>query len=198
MAGSGRMPKDRKNGHSATRESTTPASRQAGVPGWPLPEDAALKARQMAAMESLAEINAEIEGETDGRKLGGLRRRQQAAKDRLAVLDMQIHLAASLELEIWADLWGLPQADAWRAQGWIRDVAQYARHKARGESGSLDDAKEARQWSDRLGLSPRAAAQLGLKFAPKQQSSSSASGSGVKKDGDKVTSISSRRSRLTG
>jgi hypothetical protein len=33
-------------------------------------------------------------------------------------------------------------------------VAQYVRHKVLGELGDINDAKEARQWSDRLGLSP--------------------------------------------
>jgi hypothetical protein len=40
--------------------------------------------------------------------------------------------------------------------GGIRDVAQYVRHKVLAEMGSLDDAREARQWSDRLGLNPAA------------------------------------------
>ena len=193
MAGNGRPPRG------ATSDS--PAAVVAPeVPVWPLGEDVALKAKQMAAMESLAEINGDIEAEmaggADGRKLGGLRRRQIAAKDRLATVDLQMQLAASLELEIWRELWLLPQAQAWRAQGWLRDVAQYARHKARGESGSLDDAKEARMWSDRLGLSPRAAAQMGLAF--KVESPAAPAVPAAKGDDGNVTSIRSRRSRLTG
>ena len=38
--------------------------------------------------------------------------------------------------------------------GWLRDVAQYTRHKVMAELGDMDSAREARQWSDRLGLSP--------------------------------------------
>lgn len=196
MAGPGRAPKERKNGRSTKRATEVAAtSAKAPVPEWPLPEDALLKAQQMAAMDELASVNEQIDVETDGRKLGGLRRQQKSAKGRLTLLDLQLSLASTAEQEIWRELWALPQADAWRVQGWTRDVAQYARHKARGEAGSLDDAKEARQWSDRLGLSPRAAAQLGLKFKPTEPTSTP---SPTPADGDKVTSITSRRSRLTG
>ena len=125
------------------------------VPEWPLPEDALLKAQLASAMDTLAEVNGEIKVETDSRKLGGLRRKQSKAKERVTLLDLQMSMSADAELTIWRELWALPQASRWREQGWLRDIAQYARHKARAEAGSLDDAKEARQWSDRLGLSPR-------------------------------------------
>lgn len=196
MAGPGSAPKERKNGHGSSAKSSEIDVRPlTGAPAWPLPEDALLKARQMAAMDTLADVNGKIEDETDGRKLGGLRRQQKSAKEQVTLLDLQLSLAATSEQEIWRDLWALPQAEAWRAQGWTRDVAQYARHKAKGEAGSLDDAKEARQWSDRLGLSPRAAAQLGLKFKPSTPTPSAAPS---KSNDDKVTSITSRRGRLTG
>jgi hypothetical protein len=67
---------------------------------------------------------------------------------------------AEIELEVWAEAWATPQAVAWERLGWTRDVAQYVRWKVLGEAGGLDEAKEARQWSDRLGLSPLALLRL--------------------------------------
>ena len=61
-----------------------------------------------------------------------------------------------LEAELWKELWRLPQAVAWEQIGYTREVAQYVRWKVRGELGELEAAKEARQLSDRLGLSPLA------------------------------------------
>lgn len=60
------------------------------------------------------------------------------------------------ELEVWADIWRTPQAEAWHRNGWVRDVALYVRFFTIGETGRLDEAKEARMWSDRLGLNPAA------------------------------------------
>lgn len=59
-----------------------------------------------------------------------------------------------LEAEMWTELWKTPQAVAWEALGYYREVAQYVRWKVLGELGNLDAAKEARQLSDRLGLTP--------------------------------------------
>lgn len=198
MAGSGKVPKPRSNGHRKNETADVPnVAVSVDVPDWPLGEDLTLKAFASAAAEALAEINADIEGESDGRKLGGLRRRQQAARDKLVLADLKVGMAHDLELEIWRDLWSLPQAGSWRAQGYFRELAQYARHKARAEGGSLDDAREARQWSDRLGLSPRAAAQMGLKFAAGAPVPAGGNSRPPVGGGRKVTSLESRRNRLT-
>jgi hypothetical protein len=63
---------------------------------------------------------------------------------------------ADRELELWESIWRTPQAAAWALNGWAHDVALYVRYFALGEAGSLDSAKEARMWSDRLGLNPAA------------------------------------------
>lgn len=60
------------------------------------------------------------------------------------------------ERELWAAIWRTPQAEAWHRNGWARDVALYVRFFCIGETGRLDEAKEARMWSDRLGLNPAA------------------------------------------
>lgn len=60
------------------------------------------------------------------------------------------------EATVWADIWRSPQAAAWALNGWTYDVALYVRYLVQGEFGDLDSAKEARMWSDRLGLNPTA------------------------------------------
>ena len=60
------------------------------------------------------------------------------------------------ELEVWSSVWRTPQAAAWQRNGWMHDVGLYVRYLVLGEGGNLDAAKEARMWSDRLGLSPAA------------------------------------------
>ena len=68
---------------------------------------------------------------------------------------------ADLELALWTELWSTPQAVAWERLRWVRDVAQYVRWKVQGELGDLEASKEARQLSDRLGLTPLAMLRLG-------------------------------------
>jgi hypothetical protein len=72
----------------------------------------------------------------------------------------------ALERKLWAELWRLPQAIAWERFGYGREVAQYVRWKVRAELGSLDASKEARQLSDRLGLSPLALRRLEWEIVP--------------------------------
>lgn len=60
------------------------------------------------------------------------------------------------ELILWASIWRTPQAAVWARNGWAHDAAMYVRYLVLGEAGSLDSAKEARMWSDRLGLNPAA------------------------------------------
>lgn len=60
------------------------------------------------------------------------------------------------ELDVWTRLWKSPQAVAWERAGADLDVALYVRHLVQAESGDMKAAVEARQWSDRLGLNPKA------------------------------------------
>ena len=60
------------------------------------------------------------------------------------------------EADAWVALWATPQAVAWEAQAVsLRDVATYVRYSILGEE-TASAANEARQWSDRLGLTPAA------------------------------------------
>lgn len=65
-----------------------------------------------------------------------------------------------LELIIWAELWKTPLAAVWRRIGYLREVGQYTRWKARAEMGSIDAGKEARMLADRIGLTPQAMLRL--------------------------------------
>ncbi|MCU1679216.1 MAG: hypothetical protein JWM93_3974 [Frankiales bacterium] len=108
----------------------------------------------------MLELEAELLDAETAKARAGLRKRINGVKRQVTVLGMQIAEQDRSEKLLWADMWKTPQAAAWDQLGWTRDVAQYVRHKTLGELGSLDDAKEARQWSDRLGLNPVAMLRL--------------------------------------
>jgi hypothetical protein len=125
------------------------------VPEWPLLDDVTLASTRDVALsraESLADELAAAEKAERAR----LRRQLEQVNERVAVLDRQIDAQRGLEIRVWGSVWRTPQAAVWAQQQWSRDVAQYVRHKVLGELGSLKDATEARQWSDRLGLNPAA------------------------------------------
>lgn len=58
----------------------------------------------------------------------------------------------------WADLWRTPQAAAWERLGWTRAVARYCRVMVEAEkrNAPAKALAEARQFEDRLGLTPKA------------------------------------------
>lgn len=114
----------------------------------------------LARMEAKSEELREELNTCAARSHAKLERDLDQVLARMSVLEAQLVQQLELESSLWTDLWMTPQAQAWEALGWFRDVAQYVRHKVRGEMGSLDDAKEARQWSDRLGLNPLAMLRL--------------------------------------
>ena len=144
--------------HRARRNATVamtklPAEGRKGrAPAWPLGANIQLDtAIEMIKLE-IKDIDNEIEWETTGRRRASLRRTRDRRVKRQRELEAQRKAATRLEKEIWAGLWKTPQATQWEKRGWFREVALFARHQALGESGSLDDAKEARAREDRLGL----------------------------------------------
>lgn len=134
-----------------------PAGGYAGeIPEWPLLDDVTLASARDVALSRAEQLADELAAAVDKAERSKLRRQLDQVNERVAVLDRQIDAQRSLELEVWSSVWRTPQASVWEQQGWLRDVAQYVRHKVLGELGSLKDATEARQWSDRLGLNPAA------------------------------------------
>jgi hypothetical protein len=160
MAGMGPPPKadDARRRRNATVSLTRlPAEGRAAkrAPNWPLVADVVMTARRDVAagrVERLTLDREELQGE--GKSVGSVERRLDAALEQLAILNAQLKAQRRLEGELWRDLWRLPQAAQWERLRWTRDVAQYVRHKVLAELGDLAAAKEARQWSDRLGLTP--------------------------------------------
>lgn len=157
MAGHGPAPAADPVRRSTRSVTTLPAEgRKGAIPEWPLREDAVARARLTMYSEEMAAIEAELDECEDSKVANRLRHRLgqivPLATEARAVLDG----AASLEQEIWEDLWALPQAVVWERMKYTREVAQYARWKAKGELGNMAASTEARMLADRLGLTPRA------------------------------------------
>lgn len=166
MAGMGPPPKsaDQRRRRNATVATTRlPAEGRGGrrAPNWPLIPDVALTVRRDLAQVKVERLTWERgEALAEGRSPGVIERKLDQAAEALATAEAQLREQRKLEAALWKDLWRLPQAVQWERLGWTRDVAQYVRHKTLGELGELDHAKEARQWSDRLGLTPMAMLRL--------------------------------------
>lgn len=133
------------------------------APNWPLIADVVLTTRHELAAAKVEALEFE---HRELRELGlhaqatAVERRLDAVREKAAIMAAQLREQRKLEALLWHDLWRLPQAAQWERLGWTRDVAQYVRHKVMAELGDLDGAREARQWSDRLGLSPMAMLRL--------------------------------------
>jgi hypothetical protein len=132
-----------------------PRRREGVKPRWPLLPDIGLRSR-LSVAEAKVETLAFKLAEAAEHQRGHLEDQLTRAQERVAVLAFQCKEQDRREKAVWAEVWKTPAACVWDEQGWHRDVAQYVRHKVLAELGSLDDAKEARQWSDRLGLNPQA------------------------------------------
>jgi len=136
-------------------------------PKWPLIDDVVTTAQRDMAQRHADELELQLlEPDLQGRQRAAVQRKLDAAQSSATVLDKQLEAQAALEVELWRDLWGTPQAVAWERMGWTREVAQYVRWKVKAELGDLDASKEARQLSDRLGLSPLAMLRLRWEVAP--------------------------------
>jgi hypothetical protein len=163
MAGMGPPPKhpsQRRRTNASVAMTELPAEgRQGDAPTWPLIPDIVTATQRDLAEAKVERLRYERD-EATGSTIGSIERRLDAALERLEILQRRLAHQASLEAELWAELWALPQAVQWERLGWLRDVAQYVRHKVLAELGDLDGAREARQWSDRLGLSPLAMLRL--------------------------------------
>lgn len=165
MAGMGPAPKpanarQRRNATFATTK--LPAEGRKGrAPAWPLIPDVVMATRRDLAEAKVALLEDKLtEAELEDKPTARIELQLDRARERLAIIEAQLREQRALEARLWRDLWKLPQAVAWEKLGWLRDVAVYVRHHVLGELGEMDSAKEARQWSDRLGLSPLAMLRL--------------------------------------
>ena len=131
-----------------------PASGRTGrAPTWPLPDDPRLTARINIETDLIEELEQKELDE------GGLSRTDATkltrARQRLAIAEATRDAIVETEKVLWRLLWKTPQACEWDRLKWNREVAQYVRHKAAAECGSLDDSKEARLRGESLGLTPK-------------------------------------------
>jgi len=166
MAGMGPPPKhpsQRRRTNPSVALTQLPAEGRAGkrAPNWPLIPDITVAVRRDLALGKVQKLRDDLnEAEDMGKPTGLIERRLDAALETAAICERQLAEQRKLEAILWRDLWRTPQAVQWERLEWTRDVAQYVRHKVLGELGDMESAKEARQWSDRLGLTSLAMLRL--------------------------------------
>lgn len=162
MAGMGPAPKPagaRRRTNPTVATTKLPAEGRRGkAPAWPLPPDVKRKAQLERYGEQIEDLAMDAQGQ--GREAAAARRRLLTLQEKADVLAAELEAAAEQEKILWADLWATPQAVAWERLRYTREVAQYVRWQVAAELGDLDAAKEARQWSDRLGLNSLALLRL--------------------------------------
>lgn len=168
MAGRGPSPKAdpvRRNARSSG--TVLPAGgREGEAPAWPLPDDVVLAARLKVLRSEQAALERLLDEGPDPREANKIRHRLGQNVEKIAVAEAMVNGSKRAELELWEELWRLPHAVAWERMRWTREVAQYARWKAKAELGDMEASKEARMLADRLGLTPKAMQDLRWTVAP--------------------------------
>lgn len=164
MAGMGPPPKhpaQRARRNATVALTPLPSEGRTGpAPPWPLPDDPRLVAAVNLHTGEIRRLQREAKSTEDGRTGRKVERALGRERGRLALAREQLRGQRDLELAVWVEAWATPQAVQWERMRWTRDVAMYVRLRVMGELGDLDAAKEARQLSDRLGLSPLALLRL--------------------------------------
>jgi hypothetical protein len=122
------------------------------TPKWPLPDNPRLTAKIQLLEDELEQLE---ERDLDDDLSRTERTKLSRLRERLAIAIAERDAVVEGEKDLWKKLWRTPQAAEWARLKWDRDVAQYVRHKAAAEIGSLDDSREARQRGHHLGLTPK-------------------------------------------
>lgn len=159
MAGMGPPPKPpgtraRRNASPPTTKLSPAGRGKKRAPSWPLLDDITLSVKKRMADADVEMFAGLLEDDPDARTRRKLEKDHAAAIMHAEILGAELEAQRAMEAKLWRELWRTPQAAIWENLAWSREVAQYVRWKVRGELGDLDAAKEARQWSDRLGLNP--------------------------------------------
>jgi hypothetical protein len=147
------------------------AGRRGRLPPWPLLDDVKLTAQlNRAKADRKACLRDLGDPDLDKRTRATLNRKLGRAIEVIDVLTVQLRHMRKLERDLWAELWRTPQAVMWdRGHATPFEVAQYARLTIMGQLGELDATKEARQWSDRLGLNAQAMQRLRWEVEPLEE-----------------------------
>jgi hypothetical protein len=115
--------------------------------------NAIVVARSMIEQAELAVHDAEAVGDHD--LLNQAKRDLRKANAQLDVAEHDKDVTEAEERKLWAKLWALPQAEAWRRLGgYENEVAKYVRWAVLGELGDLKASKESRLLANNLGLTP--------------------------------------------
>lgn len=122
------------------------------MPSWPLPENPRMAARIRLIHDELELLE---ERDLDDDLSRTEKTKLTRTRERLAIAEAERDAILETEKDLWKKLWRTPQACEWARLRWDRDVAQYVRHKAAAEIGSLEDSREARQRGHHLGLTPK-------------------------------------------
>lgn len=130
--------------------------RKGDPPPWPLPVDVVLTAKLEVLRSEQAALEALLDDDPPQKEANKIRHRLGQNVERVAVAEAMVKASTSAELELWDELWHTPHAVAWARLRWTREVAQYARWKAKAELGDMEASREARMLADRLGLTPTA------------------------------------------
>lgn len=128
--------------------------------------DRDLERRKVESDLTVERLREQLNETEDGRTVKRLERELDSALAAASSIESRLAETAQLEADLWAELWRTPQAVVWEDYGWTREVALYVRCTLKAEDGDLSSAKEARQRSDRLGLSPLAMLRLHWEIAP--------------------------------
>jgi len=144
------------------------AGRRGPVPDWPLVDDVKLTAQLNRAKADRKTLLRDLgDPDLDARKRAAANRKLGTVVETIDVLTVTLRHQRKLERDLWRQLWKTPQAVMWE-RGHCADfeVAQYVRLTIRGQLGDLDSTKEARQWSDRLGLNAQSMTRLRWEVEP--------------------------------
>lgn len=159
MAGMGPAPKNpgqRRRRNATVAMTQLPAEGRTGrPPKFPLPEDMVTAAKLRVAREQAEDL---AEAQACGKPIDEWKLIR--LQEKVALYEHVVAIQRKTELALWRELWKLPQAVAWERTGYTREVAKYVRLTVLAESGDLNAGKEARQWSDRLGLNDLALLRL--------------------------------------
>ena len=167
MAGRGPSPNPnavRRNARVAGETLPAEGRRGAPPPG-PLPDDVMLTSRLQVLRAEQAQLENLLDMCLEQKEANRIRHRLGQNVEKVAVAEAMLENARRCERELWDELWHTPHAVAWERLRWTREVAQYARWKAKGELGDMEASKEARMLADRLGLTPKAMQDLRWRIA---------------------------------
>lgn len=136
------------------------AGRGGSAPRWPLAQDISARADKAVADSICGHVEEQLTLEEDGRKRRTLIKQLEKAQTTSERLGLFLESQAEQEASLWEELWATPQAVEWERAHAFRAVALFVRWSIKAEAGNIEATKEARMWSDRLGLNPLALQRL--------------------------------------